>query len=375
MESLSAHHTEDSARTNNSNNNHTSMAERDLVPDITTAQHLEAEDYTAPRDSSSTRRRSISPAEESPLDYDRLELKRRRLTASGLSTDATSIMLDPAHTQQRNAHYQPIQPRYICWTRQHDIDPFVANPAQLVNFLAYGHVHLGWATGTCANYRSAILDLYDDTSSFANDTHYKDFFSALNDQTIRSFDRPRYDIQPVIRNIVDLGNNLTMCAIDLTCKLCFLLAITGFLRPSDIERIDDGRTNVTDRHLRLVIARPKEKRYQQRIEKVIHIHRHETSLLCLVQTYVDYHTRFCQTPCRRSYPFNNGPRQYVYKLIWVVHNNNTAISAERISNHIKRFLDMIPRPEGTARPKARALGSTAAVQAGASLDDVLIYGS
>ncbi|KAI9466388.1 hypothetical protein BDB00DRAFT_777894, partial [Zychaea mexicana] len=38
-------------------------------------------------------------------------------------------------------------------------------------------------------------------------------------------------------------------------------------------------------------------------------------------------------------------------------------------------LDMIPRPEGTARPKARALGSTAAVQAGASLDDVLIHGS
>ncbi|KAI8150390.1 hypothetical protein BJV82DRAFT_501968, partial [Fennellomyces sp. T-0311] len=38
-------------------------------------------------------------------------------------------------------------------------------------------------------------------------------------------------------------------------------------------------------------------------------------------------------------------------------------------------MDMIPLPVGAQRPKARALGSTKAIEAGASLDDILTYGS
>ncbi|KAI9248021.1 hypothetical protein BDA99DRAFT_564985 [Phascolomyces articulosus] len=152
-------------------------------------------------------------------------------------------------------------------------------------------------------------------------------------------------------------------------------AITGFLRPSNIERIDASRTAISNTHLRLIIAKPKEKRRGQPIEKSVSIHVHTNHLLCPLRAYVTYQDRFCQEPCPRAYPVSNGPRTQVFCFIRHVHNHSQPVSSERISNHIKYMIDFIPHPEGVARPKARALGSTAAIEAGASLDDVLVHGS
>ncbi|KAI8136900.1 hypothetical protein BJV82DRAFT_526262, partial [Fennellomyces sp. T-0311] len=204
---------------------------------------------------------------------------------------------------------------------------------------------------------------------------YRDFFIALNDQTTYSFSRPAYDIQPAIQHIHDLGSNDNMRPIDLTCKLCFLLAITRFLRPSDIERVDDAHSEVTSTQLRLVVVRPKEKRSSQRIKKVIHVRRHQVTYLCPVTTYEPYKAPFCQQPCVRRYPAQGGSRSTVHNLIRAVHNNHVPVGSECISNHIKYILAMILRPPGTTMPKARALGAAAAVLGGASLDDVLVHGS
>ncbi|KAG2227564.1 hypothetical protein INT45_002249 [Circinella minor] len=375
LESSTTYNTENTTGKDSSNVNNTMLAQRDMVSDFETAQHQQSDTSSTFSNSSRTRSRSASPTEESTLAFDRMEHKRRRLMTIGIDEDASNILLNPARNQQRTQQYQPIQRRYINWAQQHQIDPFTPNPVHLINFLAFGRVHHNWATSTCANYRSAILDLYHDTSAFHNNNTYHEFFTALNEQTIRSFDKPQYDITPVIQHIITLGNNATMRPIDLTRKLCFLLAITGFLRPSDIERIDDNKTSITSRGLRLIIAVPKEKRRRQPIEKVITIKPHSNQLLCPVQAYQDYKVRFCQVPCRRSYPIPKGPRAFVYRLIRAVHRHDAPIGAERISNHIKVLLDLIPRPPGTTRPKARALGSTAAVEAGASLEDVLVHGS
>ncbi|KAG2211517.1 hypothetical protein INT45_000895 [Circinella minor] len=185
----------------------------------------------------------------------------------------------------------------------------------------YGRVYNKWATATCNTYCSVILDLYDDTSAFHTNNIYRDFFIALNKQTIRSFDK-----------------------------------LHG---------------------LHLIIAKTKEKHQRQPIEKVITIKRYSSTLLCpiIIITYVNYKTRFCQVDCHHSYPVQNGPCTFVCHLIHAVHNNSLPVGSERISNHIKDFIDSIPRPPGSTKPKARALESTAAVEAGASTNDVLTYGS
>ncbi|KAI7847263.1 hypothetical protein BDC45DRAFT_452073 [Circinella umbellata] len=375
MEPSPTYNKQNSTRENSSNNNHTTLTQCNMVSNSSATQHTEPNNSASLSNSRSTQPRSTSPSQESSLAYDRMAYKRQRLTALGVDEEAAHILLNPTHNQQRTKQYQPIQRRFITWAQQHQIDPFTPNPVHVVNFLAYGRVHLKWATSTCAAYRSAILDLYHDTSKFHNNQTYQEFFIALNEQTIRSFDKPNYDISPAIQHIINLGNNNNMRPIDLTRKLCFLLAITGFLRPSDIERIDDNQSTITGNRLRLIIAVPKEKRRRQHIEKVITIKPHSNKLLCPVQTYTDYKIRFCQGVCRRSYPIPNGPCKYVYRLVRAVHNHDIPIGAERISNHIKHIIDLIPRPQGIARPKARALGSTAAVEAGASLEDFMVHGS
>ena len=101
--------------------------------------------------------------------------------------EAITILLDPNHNSQRNKQYEPVQRRYIAWARLHQIDLLTPNPVHLINFLAYGRVHHYWTAGTCATYHSAILDLYSDCSIITNNTVYHEFFVALNEQTIRSF--------------------------------------------------------------------------------------------------------------------------------------------------------------------------------------------
>ena len=148
-----------------------------------------------------------------------MEYKRKRLMTIGVDEDASNILLNPTHNQRRTQQYQPIQRRYITWAQQHQIDPFTPNPIHLINFFSFGRVHQNWATSTCANYRSAILDLYHDTSAFHNNSTYHEIFTVLNEQTIRSFDKPRYNITPITQHIINLGSNATMRPIDLTRKL------------------------------------------------------------------------------------------------------------------------------------------------------------
>ncbi|KAG2222343.1 hypothetical protein INT45_009816 [Circinella minor] len=331
-----------------------------MVPNTTPAQQ-QSSNSTMISSTRRTRRRSDSSTEESSLAFNRMAHKRQRLIMdSGLQDNATNIMLHPSHNHQRTKQYQPIQQRFIKWASHHQINPFTPNLTHLINFLVYGHVHHNWTAGTCANYKSAILDLYDDASIFYNNRNFQQFFIALNEQTIRSFDRPKYDISPLIQHLT---------------KTCFLLAITGFLRPSDIERIDSARTEILNNKLSLIIVKPKEKRRGQPIEKSITIRSHTNPLLCPIKAYINYRDRFCEVPCTRAYPIRHVSRRQVHRFIRHVHNNAQAVGSERISNHIEYMIDLIPRPEYSARPKARALGSTAAIEAGASLDDVLVHGS
>ncbi|KAG2215949.1 hypothetical protein INT45_001698 [Circinella minor] len=361
LELNSIDHTEDSSRESGHNNHHTKLDEYNMVPNTTPTQQ-QSSNSTTISSTSRTRRRSDSSTEESSLAFNRMAHKRQRLMDSGLQDDATNIMLHPSHNHQRTKQYQLIQQCFIKWASHHQINPFTPNPTHLINFLAYGHVHHNWTAGTCTNYKSAILDLYDDTSIFYNNRNFQQFFIALNEQTIRSFDRPKYDISPLIQHLIQLGDNITMRSIDLTRKTCFLLAITGFLRPSDIECIDAARTKILNNKLSLIIVKPKEKQRGQPIEKSITIRSHTNPLLCPIKAYINYRDRFCEVPCTRAYPIRHVSRRQVHRFIRHVHNNAQAVGSERISNHIKYMIDLIPRPEGSARPKARALGSTVAIE-------------
>jgi len=80
--------------------------------------------------------------------------------------------------------------------------------------------------------------MFEDCTAFWDVWPLKAFFQAIQTTTIRVDPSRSVDIQPIIRHLHGLGPNLSMALSDLTAKLCWLLGVCGFMRPSDIERID-----------------------------------------------------------------------------------------------------------------------------------------
>ncbi|KAI7897170.1 uncharacterized protein EV154DRAFT_597569 [Mucor mucedo] len=219
------------------------------------------------------------------------------------------------------------------------------NDIGIINYLAYGRVHHNWSYATILQYKQAILQLHEQTQrdSITTNPAFIEFFSALKSNAILFFDFPMINLQPAIDVMLSWGDNCDMALLQITQRLCFLFGITGVLRPSDIERIDDSKTLVVKDALRLVVLAPKEKR------AVIRSHDRLPHLLytALVRNITDHHK---------------------------------AIGSERISKQITSILCRASTTftASTSSPKtikAWAIGSTRAILDGAKLDDVLTHGS
>lgn len=91
---------------------------------------------------------------------------------------------------------------------------------------------------------------------------------------LKSFD---YDITPALECLIFLGPNESMPTTDLTVKTAWLLSMVGFLRPSDLARVDlDQYIISNDNVLQMIVVAPKEKRGGSRITKAITIHPHSS---------------------------------------------------------------------------------------------------
>ncbi|OMJ14702.1 hypothetical protein AYI70_g7724 [Smittium culicis] len=117
---------------------------------------------------------------------------------------------------------------------------------------------------------------------------FSEFTRTLNDASIKSYVRPEIDISPVLYLFKEWGPSNECSIKKLTAKICWLLSVTGFLRASDIHRIDDERSHVSLGVLNLVIIAPKEKRSGRQIEKPCQISPHTDPILCPVVAYLVY---------------------------------------------------------------------------------------
>ncbi|OMJ23231.1 hypothetical protein AYI70_g2393, partial [Smittium culicis] len=97
--------------------------------------------------------------------------------------------------------------------------------------------------------------------------------------------RPSMDISPIIEYFREIGDNEKLDIKSLTSKTCWLLAVCGFMRASDIHRIEDAQTTIIDGTLKLVIVAPKEKRKGRPIIRPCEISCHSDKLLCPVEAY------------------------------------------------------------------------------------------
>jgi hypothetical protein len=276
---------------------------------------------------------------------------------------------------QRYKRYAQVQAKFFAWCHEQAVEPMEPSGIAVVNFLAEGHSRLQWSVSTIANHRSAILDLFPNRTEIIGSYAHRTFMQALQEQSIRA-DRSRpIDITPVIDHLRNLGSNDTMSLPDLTAKLSWLLGVSGFLRPSDIERIDldeSDWTSYTDRILLQVVA-PKEKRLSARIRKTVTIQRHPEVYCCPVEAFLSYHRRHAYRPCVWPHPVL--PSTNIHYLLRDVRDCHKPIHWQRIGKYINCMMDLLPKEPWQGRLRARALGATRALLNGASVDEVVSHGN
>ncbi|OMJ18751.1 hypothetical protein AYI69_g6885 [Smittium culicis] len=169
----------------------------------------------------------------------------------------------------------------------------------------------------------------------------------------------------------DWGNTAELFDKNLTSKLYWLLAVTGFLRASDINRIDDSKTIIALGILNLAIVSPKEKRKGRPIIHHFQISRHIDQTLCPVYTDVVYKQRIAQTSCPTPH-FNNSSI-IVNRLLRYIKYHTKPLMLDRITRYLHLLSGLINRPPNTPIPKARAIGATLASSAGVLADDIVTH--
>ncbi|OMJ11203.1 hypothetical protein AYI69_g9922, partial [Smittium culicis] len=313
-------------------------------------------------------KRKISDNAQQDMVTYGLAVKRARYQEAGLDDQVINLMLDNTRVKTKQKKYLNPKTKFLQWLSTSAIAIENVTVVNVINYLEQQRKALNWRLGTVKDYKSAILDISSDWVSFSDDPLMKEYLKQLSSSNIRSFGNPLY-ISPIIDHIRKLGHNSRMSKYDLTAKLFWLIAICGFLRPSDIERIDDSKTSVTKEYIKFIIVGPKEKRNGTPIEKVSIIHTHSDKKLCPVETYKSYKQRIAVTSCVKPHPLLDG--HSISYLIRNLKEHSTNIGAQRISKHINKLMSLIPLSPNAKVPKARAFGSTRANSSGATYDDVI----
>ncbi|OLY80270.1 hypothetical protein AYI68_g5635 [Smittium mucronatum] len=194
------------------------------------------------------------------------------------------------------------------------------------------------------------------------------FTKTLDGTSIRSFVRPAIDITPVLDPFKEWGPTTELTVKKLTSKLCWLLAVSRFLRDSEIQRIDDKRTRIIQVVLNLVIVAPKEKRAGQTIEKPFQISSHTDPILCPILAYTVYKEKMASTLCPT--PRTNNSKCIFNRILRLINESSKLLSVYSISRHIRSISDLIRRDPDKPIPKDRAIGTTLAANSGVPSDEI-----
>ncbi|KAI8069889.1 hypothetical protein BC940DRAFT_221050, partial [Gongronella butleri] len=162
-----------------------------------------------------------------------------------------------------------------------------------------------------------------------------------------------------------------------TRKAAWLVAVVGFLRSSDMARIDLAQSSflAPAPAIRFAMVAPKERRGGCRYVKAVTIDMHDDPVICPVRALRAYYDRLGRPSSRHPHPID--PRVTITPLFRRLAGANDApILATTIGNYVRDIMKLVGREPATLQiPKARALGATMAALAGTPIDDIVARGA
>ncbi|PVU94572.1 hypothetical protein BB559_002962 [Furculomyces boomerangus] len=371
MESYSNGNPEGTTRTVNSNNSNTTLDISNLVSRSDTIVDPPTNNPAIINSNTRSKKRKIAIVDKQSLVSDSLEDQRSILKNQGLSEQAIAVITGNDRAKRRKSRYYGIQRDFLDWRNSNKLPNPITGP-QIINFLSKIYTERKLKPSSIKSYKSALLRLVSNAEIIAQEPTFKEFMKAMDKATLTSLVHQTIDITPVITRIREWGLNEKLDNIQLTTKCAWLLAVTGFLRASDISRIDLSKSEIRNNILYLVILAPKEKRKGSPIIKPTVIKSHEDSILCPVEIFRAYTDRIACTPCIVEH-INNKTIKYNC-LMRYANDSNMPLSTDSITRYINNLSALIARPDNTPIPKGRAIGATLAAAAGISADTIVSHG-
>ncbi|KAF1801995.1 hypothetical protein FB192DRAFT_1471656 [Mucor lusitanicus] len=264
-----------------------------------------------------------------------------------------------------NLRYQKNQLRFLEWAIQHSVPFTTYTPAQLVNFLADMRRDHDLQASTLKTLRAAVSHLHEDPQGIRQSEVINNYIdSRVNEAPPVNIHLPTIDASPTIAYAQSIASRTTTSIKLLQQKLVFLLAMSSFLRPSDLARIPFASCTITDTgRLTFQVVAPKETRGRRRIIKPCTVHPHASDIeLCLVQCF----------KALRDHP-GLASRPSGSQLFVKSHIITQPLSSSTISTWLHReFIRLC-----TSEPNVsiRSLASSRALDLGVSRDHIVTLGN
>lgn len=158
----------------------------------------------------------------------------------------------------------------------------------------------------------------------------------------------------------------------LTCKLCWLLAVVGMFCGDDITCIDlaHKQFKISSEVAILPITLPKEKHCNSQICKFMTIQAHTNPALCPVAVLQEY---LLHLPLEDELvPHHKDPGIFVHPLVCDRCNLCKSVSADTINRHISTITNLLEQPSSSSCPCAQAIRASVAFKNGVSKDNIMV---
>lgn len=368
LESDSPSITEGHERAGHSHSHRTLVEECDMVPPS------QANGYTPSNHSQSANTHSChvisypQSMDKPTLEAFRVECLRRKFRFLEYDDNTVNHLL--ANNRSMNARsYRKFQLDFLSWCITQQVDPNHFNMATLINFLST--MRSSYTVNSLPLMRTAIVHFHVQPSLFQHDSQLDQIFNMWRQEAPPvPIERPPVDLTPSFAFCRTIESSAHSSLYNLAHKTVFLLAITGFLRPSDLHRINLQDSFVDgSRCLHLSVVAPKEKRKGRRIVKVVRIKSYpQDATLCPVTAF----------EALRDHP--NTVNRPPGALFISTTNARVAASCDTISrwlrNVVSRSINSSSSSSDSSRqPTMRSVASDLALQRGIPLDEVITHGN
>ncbi|OLY85524.1 hypothetical protein AYI68_g286 [Smittium mucronatum] len=266
VESDSASNTEDPQRETDSNFDNANVDFCNIVFRSDKVNDQSVNIIACNRNNSGPKKRKIATIRQQEMVSSNMETQRNSLKDQGYSDAAIRIMVSNKRSVKLKTRNPTIQQGFINWL-SHNGSATNYTTIDLINYLAQNYTLKKLSINTLKAYKSAICQMFIDNFKEIDKPIIKSFFKSIEEMSIKSFFKLKIDIAPIVSHFQRLGPTKLLSLKDLTEKTFWLLATCVFMRASDMHRIYDVRTTLSDTYVCFVIVAPKEKRQGRPIER------------------------------------------------------------------------------------------------------------